>query len=88
MATKPPGFARNGTTSPLGKLDDRLEANKIESVVKARLQVLAAEAGKPLNEFLRDIYRVVAFGPDEVKRLHVDGVDRVARMLGGKGGGS
>lgn len=85
MARKPPGFARKGSTSPLGKLDDRLEANKIESVVKARLQVLAAESGKPLNEFLRNIYRVLAFGPDAVKSMHTDEVDRVVRMLGGKG---
>lgn len=88
MARHDPLPSRNGTTSPLGKLDDRIEAFKIESVVKARFEAKAAECGKPSAEFLREIMRVIAFGPDEVKRMHSDGVDRVVRLLGGKSGGT
>ncbi len=77
-------FSRTGTTSPFGKLDDRIEAFKIESEVKARFAARAAQAKKPPTEFLRDVMRVVAFGPDEVKRMHGDGVDVVVRSIGGK----
>lgn len=79
-----PAFSRTGTTSPFGKLDDRVEAFKIESEVKARFAERAAAAKKPPTEFLRDVMRVVAFGPEEVKRMHGDGVDLVVRNIGGK----
>jgi len=75
-------FHRTGKTSPLGKLDDRIETFRIESIVKARLRVLAAQQGIPLSELMQSICRVVAYGPDELKRMHSDDVDVVASMLG------
>jgi hypothetical protein len=83
-AGRRPAFARSGSTSLLGKLDDRIEAMRIESEVKARLTLLASASDKPLAEFLRDIYLVLAYGPDEVKRMHRDRVDVVVEMLAGQ----
>lgn len=77
-------FSRSGVTSPFGKLDDRFEAFKIESEVKARFAEKAAAAGKPAVEFLRDVMRVVAFGPDEVRRVQGEHIDVVVQSIGGK----
>ena len=77
-------FSRSGNTSLFGKLDSRVEPFRVESIVKAEFARKAALAGKSEAEFLRDIYRVVAIGPDEVKRMHVAEVDMVVEMLGGK----
>lgn len=79
-------LSRSGSTSPLGKLDDKWEGFKIEGVVKLRFLERAAAANKPPTEFLREVMRVVALGPDEVKRMHVASVDLVVSMLAGKGG--
>jgi hypothetical protein len=79
-------FSRSGATSPLGKLDDRIEAFRIEGVVKARLTEMAARRGKPLPEYLRVVLQVITFGPDTVKRMHLNEVDEVVKMLEGKGG--
>lgn len=85
MSLDDPMFSRSGVTSPFGKLDDRIEAFKIESEVKARFAERAALAGKKNpTEFLRDVMRVVAFGPEHVKRVHQDGVDVVVEIIGGK----
>lgn len=84
MNSNIPAFSRSGTTSPFGKLDDRIEAFKIESEVKTKFAARAAAARKPPTEFLRDVMRVVAFGPDEVKRMHEEGVDVVVSIIGGK----
>lgn len=81
---KTAAFSRSGSTSPFGKLDDRIEAFRIESAVKAAFAKRAAEAGKPEAEFLRDVIRVVAWGPEAVKRLREQEVDLVVQKLGGK----
>ena len=60
---------------------------RVESLVKAEFARKAAVAGKSEAEFLRDIYRVIAIGPDEVKRMHVAEVDMVVEMLAGKRAG-
>ena len=75
---------RNGSTSPLGKLDDKFESFRVEGIVKAKFAEKAALCGKGATEFLRDVMRVVALGPDDVKRMHCDQVDQVVRMLAGK----
>ena len=82
---RPGAFSRTGSTSPFGKLDDELPKQKISSVTKAALQQLAAESGLPLAEFLRIKFDVMAFGADEVKRLHGAHIDRVVRIGGRKG---
>lgn len=79
-------FHRSGTTSPLGKLDEKFEGFRIEGVVKARFAEKAAGVGKTSQEFLRDVMRVIAYGPEEVKRMHVEQVDLVVQMLAGKSG--
>lgn len=75
---------RNGSTSALGKLDEKFEGFRIESVVKARFAERAAVAGKNPTEFLREVMQVIAFGPDEVKRMHAERIDLVVEMLAGK----
>lgn len=77
-------LSRSGTTSPLGKLDDRFESFRIESEVKARFAQLAAQRQKPPAELLRDVMRVVVYGADQVKSMHCDDVDEVALMLARK----
>lgn len=88
--TRPPAFARTGTTSPFGKLDDWLERARIEGVIKDRFEARVAAAcaragyaGKPAAEAVRDMVRVAALGPDEAKRMYGEGVLVVARMIGG-----
>lgn len=77
-------LSRNGVTSLLGKLDDRFEAFRIESTLKADFARLAAEHQKPTPELMRELMRVVCYGADAVKRMHCDDVDRVAAMLARK----
>lgn len=79
-------LARNGVTSPLGKLDDRFEAFRVESTLKADFARLAAEHQKPPAELLRDVMRVVTYGAEAVKRMHCDDVDAVVKMLARKHG--
>lgn len=79
-----PAASRTGTTSPFGKLDDRVEAFKIEGEVKAKFAERAAAAGKPPTEFLRDLMRVAAFGTEHVKRMQSEYLEVVVRTIGGK----
>jgi hypothetical protein len=81
-AAEEPRFHRRGQSSAFGKLDDRIEAHAVESSVKVKLVELAAAEGLPLAEFQREIYRVVAFGPDHIKKIHTERVDRIAKKLG------
>jgi hypothetical protein len=86
MSPERAAFSRNCTTSPFGKLDDFVDGFRVESSVKEKFAQCAAELDKNPTEFLRDVMRVVAFGPDTVKRMHSQQVDRVVEMLGRKSG--
>lgn len=79
-----PSFARTGATSPFGKLDARVDAFKVEPEVLDAFDKVAASFKKPRVEFLREVMRVVAFGPDTVKSMHVQSVERVGEMLGSR----
>lgn len=83
-------FARTGFTSPLGKLDDRVEGSRIESEIKQRFAERVTEAfkqagfaSKPPAEAVRDFMRVVALGPDMAKRMYGEGVLVVVKTIGG-----
>jgi hypothetical protein len=76
-----PAFARKGETSPLGKLDDRIDPFKIEGVVKAELNRQAAENDMTLAEYMREISRIVALGRDTVKSLYATRIERVGKKL-------
>lgn len=77
-------FSRSGRTSPLGKLDDRVDAFRIESTVKQEFAKRAAEADMPVAEFHREVMRVIALGASTVESMHSDRVKKVVEMLGGK----
>lgn len=81
--------SRGGSTSPFGKLDDWMDGFRVERSVKEAFARKAAQLSPPRGsaELLREIMRVVAFGPEEVKKVHCADVDAVARMLGGKSNG-
>lgn len=77
-------FSRNGSTSVFGKLDDRIESFRIESIVKSAFaQVASQKFGMPAVEFARFVMRIIAFGPAQVKRMHSHQVDEVVKLLGG-----
>ncbi len=78
-------FARTGTSSPFGKLDDVLPKQKISSFTLARLKEQAGQAGKTLAEYLRLVLDTQAHGVDTVKRMRADEVDLVVEMRDGKG---
>lgn len=80
MASKPL-FSRSGYTGPLGKCDDRMEAFRIEGVVKARFAARAAAMGKTAAELNRDILRVLELGSEELRSMHSSYVDVVVGML-------
>lgn len=75
--------SRNGCTSPLGKLAASVPGFRVEPSVKEKFDAHAAALGKPASELLRDIYRIVALGADEVKRVHAGSIDAVSGMLVG-----
>ena len=85
MPTSPPAFSRNGSTSPLGKLDGELPKQRISSQTLAELQRQAAEHGMPLAEFVRLLLDLRAFGADTLKKMHQERVDRVAGTGEGTG---
>lgn len=76
-----PAFARSGNTSPLGKLDERIDPFKIEGVVKAELNRQAVAADLSLAEYMRDISRIVAFGRAKVASLYAERIKQVGRKL-------
>lgn len=77
-------FARNGYTSPFGKLDARVESFRVESDVLDEFSRKAASLGKGVAELLRDLMRISAYGREEVLKVHRIEVEKVARMLDGE----
>lgn len=82
MPTKSPVFSRNGSTSPFGKLDHLVSFRESSEVIDA-FEKKAAAMGKPASELLRIAYRMVALGPDTVKKLHAAPLEKVEQMLSG-----
>lgn len=83
MATSP-SFSRNGSTSPLGKLDGELPKQRISSQTLAELQRQASEHDMPLAEFIRMVLDLRAFGADTLKKMHSSRIERVAGIGDGK----
>jgi plasmid stability protein len=71
---------RTGASDPLGKLDDRLDEQRISGDTKAALQVQAAAAGKSLAEWVRFVLDVQAHGIDRVRSLHDRKFDLVGNL--------
>lgn len=75
-------FSRQGRTSPFGKLDDRMETYPVESLVKVKVLELATELGLPMAEFQREVQRILAFGPEHMKKVHGERIAKIAEKLG------
>lgn len=73
-------LASRGFSDPLGKLDDRIEEFRIDSETKALLALQAAQAGKPLSEFIRFVLQVQAHGLDRIRMLHLRKFDLVGNV--------
>lgn len=76
-------FARNGTTSPFGKLDS-LVAFRVESNLLDGFSRKAASLDKGVAELLRDLMRISVYGRDEVLKVHRVQIEKVSRMLHGE----
>ena len=80
---KAPMFARTGITSPLGKLDDKLDGSRIEGEIKAAFnQKRALLTKKPEAEVIRDFVRIAAVGREQAVRMYGEGVLVVLQMIG------
>lgn len=77
-----PSFSRTGVTSPFGKLDEVVKFRESGIVVDAFRKKCAA-MGKPDGEILRIAYRLIALGPDTVKKLQAVPIEQVEQMLSG-----
>lgn len=75
-------FQRTGTSSPLGKLDAELPKQRISSETLGRLQLLAAESGMSLAEFVRLVLDGRAWGAAHVANVHAERVRRVVGNVG------
>lgn len=73
-------FARNGSTSPLGKIQPPLGQLRLHQLVDERVREAAAKAGKPVLEYLRD-YIEVGFARKEIEHAHTIYLDRFAALL-------
>jgi hypothetical protein len=81
-----PNFSRSGTTSPLGKCDDRLDI-PMSSELKEAISALATIRGggrKPASEYAREILEQHVFGvlPLMQRRLGPGGLDSDGRKHG------
>lgn len=83
--SSPPAFSRNGTTSPLGKLDAELPKQRISGVTLGALQRLASESEMTLAEFIRMVLDARAHGVDAIKKMHGDRIEQVVGIGEGKG---
>lgn len=72
--------ARNGTTSPFGKLMFDAGRLMLPDAVGERLQQKAASEAMPLSEYVREILTVHVFGPDELQRLYGERMGRLANV--------
>lgn len=74
--------SRGAATSPWGKLDAWMDGFRVEAIVKQEFRRRAAQMNKGPSELLRECMRLVAFGPEEVKRMQDAGVNELAGLLG------
>ena len=73
-------IARSG--GAVGKLDDAIEAFRINSETKARLQVLASQSDMNLTEFVRLVLECRAWGAEHVASL---AAERIRQAVGSVG---
>lgn len=78
MKRDEPMAARNGVTSPFGKLTVAVGPYKLPEETVAILDTEAAKLGISRNEFLRDLAIVRAHGKDAVQSVHIHRVTVVA----------
>ena len=77
-------LSRSGMSHPRGKLDAELGKVRMHSETVAVLQVMAAQQGMSLSEFVRIHLDCVAWGAEAVATMAADRIRRVGELVGSK----
>lgn len=80
--TEESGFARVGSTRPLGAFDAQLERINMHTQTIDILRGQAACNGLNLSEFLRLHLESLAYGVEGVQRMHSERVRRILTNAG------
>jgi hypothetical protein len=76
VAKAPPAFSRSGVTNLFGKVDSvSLKDFRLPAVVLERAKERAADAGLPLQEYLREMVTLGVMGREEVERMFARRLD-------------
>lgn len=73
-------FAR-GFTNPLGKIQPPMGQIRLHQVADERVRAAAAQAGKPVLEFIRDFLEVSFVGREEIEHRGMVYLDRLESLL-------
>lgn len=76
------GFARSGSTHPLGKFDTKLPEVNCHQTLVDELRVLANREGVPVGEFIRTTLEVRVWGVEHVASLERERIRRIAGNVG------
>ena len=76
------GFARTGTTHPLGTFDAQLERINMHESTIDQLRAQASAKGLTLSEYVRTILEVQAWGLAHVQRMHAERLARIVNNAG------
>lgn len=74
-------FARTGHTHPLGKIQPPIGQLRLHQTADERVRELAAQARKPVLEFVRDILEVAVVGRESIEHRQSIYLDKLESLL-------